>query len=95
MVCGVWGCQGEINTAKVSKHISKAIFKQIKVKVKKMTCPEKVPEEKGKSFECQASALDGSTAKVKVEMLGDGKISWKVVSVTKAKTPSITVQGFE
>lgn len=95
MVCGVCGCQGEINTAKVNKHITKAIFKQIKVKLKEMSCPEKVPEEKGKSFDCTATAHDGSTAKVQVDMMGEGTIQWKVVAVTKAVAPSIMVNGFE
>ena len=78
----------------VEKHITKELFKQIEVKPKSVECPKAVKEKQGESFECTAAAFDGSTAKILVEMKGEGTINWKVVAVTKALAPGL-LNGFE
>lgn len=63
---------------KVERFITTELGAQTGVSPARVECPDEVYEEPGATFECKAFADDGSSAEVTVEMLGDGKVTFRV-----------------
>lgn len=67
---GPVGCGG-LDTGKAQDKIKEGIEKQTGVKVKSVACPDNVELKKGDTFNCTATASDGSKATVKVTQTSD------------------------
>lgn len=68
----------ELDMAKIEKSITDGIAEQLELTVT-VECPESVTQEAGSTFDCIATAEDGSTATVLVSQTDDeGNVTWEL-----------------
>jgi hypothetical protein len=79
------GCTKQIDGAKLEKNIAEEVEKQTKHKPKSVTCPKDIVEKEGGTFQCTATADDGSTVPVDVTMQGGGNVKWEIKPSAKAE----------
>ena len=69
----------KLNTTKAESAIAQGIMQQTGAQGVTVNCPNDVPIEAGKQFECQAKAADGRQGRVRVTQKDDkGNINWKL-----------------
>ena len=74
------GCTQVLDTGKIEEEIESGIEEQTNTTVESVDCPEDRALEEGDTFECTATAPDGSSATVEVTQTDDeGNITWEVV----------------
>jgi type 1 fimbria pilin len=75
------GCRATINTEDLEGQIKQGVEAQTDVTVRSVECPEDVAPEAGATFECTATADDGSTATITVTQKDDqGNVDWEITS---------------
>ena len=75
------GCSATIDTDDLEDQIKQGVEAQTDAQVSSVECPEDVAPEAGATFECTATADDGSTATITVTQKDDqGNVDWEVTS---------------
>ena len=75
------GCSRVVDTDELESQISSELQRQAGVTPTSVECPDDVPAEAGGTFNCTATADDGSTATIEVVQKDDqGNLEWEVVS---------------
>jgi outer membrane lipoprotein SlyB len=75
------GCSATVDTDGLEGQIAQELEAQAGVRPTSVQCPDDVPAEAGATFECTATADDGSTATITVTQEDDqGNLSWEVTS---------------
>ena len=73
-------CGKVIDTEELESQLATELQAQTGVTVTSVDCPEDVDAEQGDTFNCTATADDGSTADIKVTQTDDdGNVRWEVV----------------
>jgi outer membrane murein-binding lipoprotein Lpp len=73
------GCSTTVNTDDLEGQIAQELEAQAGVRARSVECPDDVAPEAGATFECTATAEDGSTATITVTQQDDqGNLSWEV-----------------
>ena len=74
------GCTQVLDTGKIEEEIESGIEEQTDTSVESVDCPGERELQEGDTFECTATAPDGSSATVEVTQDDDeGNITWEVV----------------
>jgi Tfp pilus assembly protein PilP len=75
------GCSASIDTEDLEDQIKQGVEAQTDVTVRSVECPDDVAPEAGSTFECTATADDGSTATITVTQKDDqGNVDWEITS---------------
>jgi outer membrane murein-binding lipoprotein Lpp len=78
---GLTGCSATVDTDALEGQIAQELEAQAGVRPSSVQCPDDVAPEAGATFECTATAEDGSTATITVTQQDDqGNLSWEVTS---------------
>lgn len=85
--CSVSVTTGSLDTAKLEQEIASGLEEQTGVTATDVSCPDNVEGRKGTTFDCTATADDGSKATIQVDVTDDdGNVNWEVVDV-QAEVP--------
>ena len=69
----------ELSTEPIEKDIQQGLARQTRVRIKSVTCPDKVKPEKGDRFVCTAVYAGGDKATVRVTQRSDhGDVVWRL-----------------
>jgi hypothetical protein len=69
----------ELSTESIEKDIQQGLARQTRVRIKSVTCPDKVKPQKGDRFICTAVYAGGDKAPVRVTQRSDhGDVVWRL-----------------
>ena len=78
------GCTATLDVDGLESQIMAGIQDQVEVEIDAVDGPDEITAEAGATFECTASAPDGSTATVTVTQDDDqGNVTWEVTEVSE------------
>ena len=70
----------DLNTNNLEREIATELEQQTGVKAEDVSCPDDIKIEKDHTFQCTATADDGSRAEIEVEQLDDeSNVHWQVI----------------
>ena len=75
------GCGSIVDQSGAQKRVKSELERTLRIKIKRVSCPEKLKIEKGKTFRCEVSTANGKqlTATIKI-MNDDADLQIKAIS---------------